>query len=90
VYRYAEAATGLDVLRNCFRLLMGAEVWASVGGWYSAHAPDVGAGTKERMDMASKIAPESLGMLKEARDEVRNAMGLLLSDGATVGGLCTS
>jgi hypothetical protein len=29
---------GLDVLRNCFRLLMGAEVWAAHGAWYTAGA----------------------------------------------------
>lgn len=80
----ADAALGLDALRNCFRLLMGAEAWANIGEWYAKHEPEVGAGTKARLDMASKIAPESLGMIKEARDEVRGAMELLLSDGATV------
>jgi len=80
----ADTTTGLDVLRNCFRLLMGAEVWSNVGGWYATHKSEVGAGTKERMDMASKIAPESLGMMHEARDEVRGAIALLLLDRDTV------
>lgn len=80
----AVATTGLDVLRNCFRLIMGAEMWAEIGDWYVKHKPAAGARTKEYMDMASKIAPESLAMLKEAREEVRRVISLLLSDERTV------
>ena len=78
-----DCATGLDVLRNCLRLIEGEEVWSEIGGWYSAEKPETGAKAKEYLLGASKIATDSLRVIKQAREEVRAAVDLLL-DGVTV------
>ena len=78
-----DCATGLDVLRNCLRLIEGEEVWSQIGGWYSAEKPETGAKAKEYLLGASKIATDSLRVIKQAREEVRAAVDLLL-DGVTV------
>lgn len=71
-------AKGLDVLRTCFRLLMGAEVWGEIGEWYRANHPETGPGVKERVKAASEVPSESLRVVKAAREEVRVALGILL------------
>jgi Asp-tRNA(Asn)/Glu-tRNA(Gln) amidotransferase A subunit family amidase len=81
-----QTESGMDVLRVCFQLLMAGEAWATHGAWYAAHAgvkDAFGQGTRKRMDAASKVAPESLALMKEAREEVRASLGALL-DGETI------
>jgi Asp-tRNA(Asn)/Glu-tRNA(Gln) amidotransferase A subunit family amidase len=79
----ADCTTGLDVLRNCLRLIEGEELWSEIGGWYSAKKPETGANAKAYLLAASKVAPDSLRLIKEAREEVRAAVDTLL-DGVTV------
>lgn len=80
--------TGLDALRFAFGKLMGGEVWASLGDWYTSRPfserGDTGPGVRQRMDDASKVAddPTSLEICAKAREEARFALGTLL-DGAS-------
>ena len=71
------------MLRNCLRLIEGEEVWSQIGGWYSAEKPETGAKAKEYLLGASKIATDSLRVIKQAGKRVRAAVDLLL-DGAGV------
>jgi hypothetical protein len=65
--------TGLDALRFAFGKLMGGEVWASLGDWYTSRPfserGDTGPGVRQRMDDASKVAddPDVVGNLRESQ-----------------------
>ena len=74
---------------QAFRILQGAEIWATHGDWITRHRPELGPGIRERIAYAEKIQADQIAEAAEVRDRVRARLANLLA-GDTVICLPTS
>jgi amidase len=69
------APEGLDVWRECFRVIQGFEIWGIYGEFIERRRPRLGPGVRERLAFAAKVSPreaeEARKVRARARDQVR-------------------
>jgi len=73
---------GLECLREMVRVLMGAEIWQTLGPWYTKEQPKLGAAVKARIEAASKLGDDEVENYKRIREEVREEIDRILDGGA--------
>jgi amidase len=64
-----------------FRTIQAAEVWASLGPWYSEVKPRLGPGVKERMEWAATVTPAMLANANRRRAKIRARIERLIGAG---------
>ncbi|UOM33891.1 amidase [Acuticoccus sp. I52.16.1] len=64
------AADGLAAWSATFRVLQGAEIWASVGAWVEATGPIFGPGVRERFETARTIDADAVATAAKQREAI--------------------
>ena len=72
------AADGIDAWMNDFRVIQGAEIWATQRAWIASLSPDFGAGIKERFVWASTITAAAAAEASARRVAIRSRLDALL------------
>ena len=67
-----------------FRVLQGAEAWATHGAWLTSREPPLGPGVTDRVRFASTITPEDVAGAVAVRDEVGAALEAACADDTIV------
>ncbi len=90
VLRVSDGFETCDRIRVCndrledwfdvFRPIQASEIWANHGVWIKQHNPALGPGIRERMDWASKVAPEEVKLARERHSEIRDRLNGLLGE----------
>jgi amidase len=75
------AQEGLERWMQCFRTIQGFEIWQSLGAWVREARPKLGAGVRERLAWASRIAAEAAEAERAVRASVRRRLEALLGEG---------
>lgn len=70
-----------DELMHAFRILQGAQIWATHGAWITSNAPVFGPGVQERFAAAAGIGQDQVQAAQRVRDRLTERMGALLADG---------
>ncbi len=74
---------------QAFRILQGAEIWATHGDWIEQYRPELGPGIRERIAFAAEIDADQVALAGQVRARVKARHGALLA-GDTVICLPTS
>ena len=72
---------GLPAWFETFRVLQAAEIWGNHGAWIRATRPAFGPGVRDRLDWASKVAPERVAAAKAGHAAIRSRLTELLQPG---------
>jgi len=75
------APDGLEAWMDAFRIIQGAEIWATHGDWITTAKPHIGAAIASRLDIASKLAPDAVASARAKRVEVIARLDALLGAG---------
>lgn len=78
------AREGLDAWMNSFRILQGAQIWATHREWLASLGPDFGDGIRQRFEWVSTITAEQVAVAEAHRARIRSALDDLLVDGAVI------
>lgn len=72
------APEGIESWTNDFRVLQGAQIWATHRNWIASLHPDFGAGIKERFEWASTIGAGAVASAAARRIKIRARLDALL------------
>ncbi len=75
---------GLGDWLDVFRPLQGAEIWAGLGPWVTAHQPKLGPGIAERFAWAAGLDASAMGPLHQQRAAISARLADLLGDDAVI------
>jgi amidase len=78
------APEGLAAWAETFRLLQGAEVWRTHGGWIETYQPRFGPGIGERFRWAATIGPEAVAAQQPKRTAAAARLAELLGEDAVL------
>lgn len=78
------AESGLDAWSATFRVVQGAEIWASVGEWVDATRPNFGPGVRDRFESASRIAPDAVAAAKAERAAITARIDEVMTPGTVM------
>jgi amidase len=78
------SADGLTRWMECFRVIQGAEIWQSLGGWVEDAAPELGPGIRERVELASQITQEDTTAARRERTRIARILDRLLRPGTVL------
>jgi len=79
--RVTVAPDGLDTWMETFRVLQGAEIWTSHGGWIESARPRIGPAVRERLEIASRLDPQAIAEARHRREMVLARIDALLGEG---------
>lgn len=79
------AEEGLEYwVKEVFQIVQGYEIWESYGGFVNKYRPRLSPGPKDRLEKASTISRERYLEAKKKKEEFRQRVEHLLSDGAVL------
>ena len=78
------APDGLDAWMQSFRILQGAQIWATHRDWLASLGPAFSAGIHERFQWVSTITPAMVAQAEAHRAQIRSTMDELLQGGAVL------
>lgn len=74
----------LDVWRDAFRVLQGAEAWATHGDWIRERRPPMGPGIAARFEMAAAVTAEDVATARPVQEAARRRLAELLVPGTVL------
>jgi amidase len=77
-------ADGLDPWMQTFRVLQGAEIWATHRDWLASLGPSFGAGIQERFQWVSTITAAQVAAAQAHRAQITAGLAALLQDQAVI------
>jgi amidase len=78
------APAGLDTWREAMRIVQAHEVWASFGEFITRRRPNLGAGIRERMEMAARISDDQVAEARDVTAQATRRMHELAVPGAVL------
>lgn len=72
------AADGIEAWMNSFRILQGAQIWATHLDWLASLGPDFGDGIRQRFEWVSTITAEQVAVANAHRGRIRTSLDALL------------
>ena len=69
---------------QAFRILQGAEIWATHGAWIKRYQPDFGPGIRERIAFAAEIDTDQIAEAGQVRAQVKARLDALLAGGTMI------
>jgi amidase len=78
------APDGLDAWMNTFRVLQGAQIWATHRDWLASLGPDFGAGIRERFQWVSTITADMVAQADAHRLRITAGLDALLQGNAVL------
>lgn len=74
------AEDGLEAWMQSFRILQGAEIWATHREWLASLGPDFSVDIRERFKWVSTITADAVASAQAHRSTIRNRLDALLAD----------
>jgi amidase len=78
------APGGLDTWREAMRIVQAREVWASFGEFITKRRPNLGAGIRERMEIAAGISDDQVAAARDVTAQARQRMHELAALGTVL------
>ena len=78
------APGGLDTWREAMRIVQAHEVWASFGEFITKRRPNLGAGVRERMEIAARISDDDVAAARDVTAQATQRMDELAVPGTVL------
>jgi amidase len=78
------ASDGIEAWMNSFRILQGAQIWATHCDWLASLGPDFGDGIRQRFEWVSTITAEQVAVANAHRGRIRASLETLLVGNAVI------
>jgi amidase len=78
------APNGLDLWRECFRIIQAGEVWSNYGEFVERHHPRFGPGVRERMGFAATVSAQDVEKAHEQQIMVHDRLRSLAPAGTVL------